>query len=616
MTERRRELLAEQLMEMYTRRSTIFFWLMLVQWTCAIGLALAWPPSESGPHLQVSTAVSLGGLLSVPAMVLATLRPDAVLTRHVMAMAQMGYSALFIHLTGGRLETHFHVFGSLAFLAFYRDWRVLLTGSVVIAAFHVLIVLCWPASALGPSSAEWWRVVEHSAWVLFVDIVLVLGAREGLREMRDVANSRAALEDSAASVEARVALRTTELEASREQYRTLIDTTHTLPWRWLRSERRFSSVGQNASTLLGCSAATWLEPGFWTERLHPADVAVVEQVWARERGNAGAVDLEFRLKHDDGSWVWVRSIVGAQHDDAAPMLQGIMLDVTVQKQLENELNQAQKLESVGRLASGIAHEINTPIQFVGDSIQFISDAFSGLLPLIASQQTLHRAALEGAVTPELIAEVTKAEEEADLDYVLENVPLALEQSVEGLERVATLVRSMKEFAHPDSKEKAAADLNRAIESTLVIARNEFKYVADVKTDFGDLPQVTCHLSELNQVFLNIIVNAAQAIGERVAGTSERGLIRIRTRMEAGQVEVAISDTGGGIPDAVRQKIFEPFFTTKPVGKGTGQGLAIARSVVVEKHKGTLTFETQPGVGTTFFIRIPCEGAEEVVQQAA
>ncbi|MDP3153604.1 MAG: ATP-binding protein [Archangium sp.] len=605
MNERRRKLLAEQLKEMYSRRSRIFFWLMLVQWAAAIVLTLTWPASGG----STSTAVILGGLIGVPAMLLAALRPDAVFTRHAMAVAQLGYSAVLSHLTGGHLETHFHVLGSLVFLAFYRDWGVLLTGTLMFGATHLFRAMVLPASALGPTNSQWWSVG-------FVLVVLMLGVREALREMREVANSRIAMEESAASVEARAAVRTAELEASREQYRTLIDTTHTLPWRWLRSERRFISVGQRASTLLGCSAETWLAPGFWKERLHPADVAVVDQVWARERGNAGAVDLEFRLKHDDGSWVWVRSIVGAQHDDTAPMLQGIMLDVTLQKQLENELNQAQKLESVGRLASGIAHEINTPIQFVGDSIQFISDAFSGLLPLIAAQQTLHRAALKSAVTPELIAEVTKAEEEADLDYVLENVPLALEQSVEGLERVATLVRSMKEFAHPDAKEKAAADLNRAIESTLVIARNEFKYVADVTTKFGDLPPVTCHLSELNQVFLNIIVNAAHAIGERVAGTSERGLIRIRTRMEGGQVEVAISDTGGGIPDAVRQKIFEPFFTTKPVGKGTGQGLAIARSVVVEKHQGTLTFETQPGVGTTFFIRIPCEGAEEVVQQAA
>jgi signal transduction histidine kinase len=178
--------------------------------------------------------------------------------------------------------------------------------------------------------------------------------------------------------------------------------------------------------------------------------------------------------------------------------------------------------------------------------------------------------------------------------------------VEGLGRVATLVRSMKEFAHPDQKQKAPADLNRAIASTLTIARNEYKYVADIETDYGELPPVPCHIGELNQVFLNLIVNAAHAIESAIHGTDRRGLIRVETRREDDLVRVSISDSGTGIPEEIRNRIFDPFFTTKDVGRGTGQGLAIARSVVVDKHAGTLTFDSELGRGTTFHVRLGVE----------
>jgi signal transduction histidine kinase len=163
---------------------------------------------------------------------------------------------------------------------------------------------------------------------------------------------------------------------------------------------------------------------------------------------------------------------------------------------------------------------------------------------------------------------------------------------------------MKEFAHPDQKEKVSADLNRALQTTLNIARNEYKYVADVATEFGDLPPVFCHVGDLNQVFLNLIVNAAHAIGDVVRQSGRKGTIRIRTSQEGGLARIDIADTGAGIPEAIRQRVFEPFFTTKEVGKGTGQGLAIARSIVVSKHGGTLMFESEVGKGTTFTIRLP------------
>ena len=284
-------------------------------------------------------------------------------------------------------------------------------------------------------------------------------------------------------------------------------------------------------------------------------------------------------------------------------------DISQAKQLEAELRQAQKLESVGRLASGIAHEINTPIQFVSDSCFFIKETLAAMFTLVRGYAALLAKSAPEPARHELLQEAAALEEEADLPYLLASAPKSIETMVDGLSRVAELVAGMKSFAHPDQKEKVLVDLNHALRSTLIIARNEYKYVADLETDLHEMPAVTCHAGEINQVILNIIVNAAHAIAERVRGTDRRGRIRICSRAEQSTVLISISDTGNGIPMDVRARIFDPFFTTKEVGRGTGQGLAIARAVVVEKHGGELSFETELGAGTTFHIRLPIAGGE-------
>jgi two-component system, NtrC family, sensor kinase len=284
-------------------------------------------------------------------------------------------------------------------------------------------------------------------------------------------------------------------------------------------------------------------------------------------------------------------------------IQGIARDITSRFIAEMEARQAQKLESVGRLAAGIAHEINTPIQFVSDNARFLQDSFASLQSILGKYRELCDAAARGSVSSGLLAELRRAEEESDCGYLIHEIPEAIAHTLEGVDRVATIVRAMKEFAHPESREMAAADLNKALLSTMTVARNELKYVADIETEFGDLPPVVCNVGDLNQVFLNLLVNAAHAIGE-VVKDGEKGRIRVRTSAECDQVLISVSDSGGGIPEAIRNKIFDPFFTTKEVGRGTGQGLAIARSVVVDRHKGSLTFESEVGKGTTFHIRLP------------
>jgi signal transduction histidine kinase len=282
-------------------------------------------------------------------------------------------------------------------------------------------------------------------------------------------------------------------------------------------------------------------------------------------------------------------------------------EMNARQHAEVELRHAQKLEAVGRLAAGIAHEINTPVQFVGDNIRFLKEANDDILLLIEHYRSALERVADDAFKAELIADVNQAEDDADLSYLVQHLPRALGATQEGLERIATIVRSMKEFAHPNQSEMVAMDLNQGIMTTLTIARSEYKNVAEIETELAEIPRVTCFPGDVNQAVLNIVVNAAHAIGDVVAGTDRKGRIKVRTEVVDDFVHVAISDTGCGIPREVQSLIFDPFFTTKEVGRGTGQGLAIARSIVVDKHGGTLTFETKTGEGTTFLLRLPLEG---------
>jgi PAS domain S-box-containing protein len=288
-----------------------------------------------------------------------------------------------------------------------------------------------------------------------------------------------------------------------------------------------------------------------------------------------------------------------------PAILAVVQDVTARKRLELELQSSQRLEAVGHLAAGIAHEINTPIQFVGDNLHFIQGAFENRQAAMGKYDCeLKRAVLAGEAPGSVLESWEKAQEAADMEYMAVEIPKALAQSLGGVERIATIVRAMKAFAHPGQREKVAADLNKALADTLTVARNELKYVANVETDFGDLPPVVCHLADLNQVFLNLLVNGAQAIGSVMKESGVKGQIRVKTRMDGNWVTVTISDTGCGIPEAIKSRVFDQFFTTKDVGRGTGQGLALARSIVVDKHGGRIAFEPNLPQGTTFVVSVP------------
>ncbi|MDR3752956.1 MAG: PAS domain S-box protein [Terracidiphilus sp.] len=325
-------------------------------------------------------------------------------------------------------------------------------------------------------------------------------------------------------------------------------------------------------------------------------------------GSVQSFESEFYRK--DGSRFWLAMSARAiREDGVVARYEGMSEDVTERKQLREQLLQAQKLESVGQLAAGIAHEINTPTQYIGDNVRFLKDAFLNLKGLLTSYEQCFSAVGKNQFFREPLEIAAAAADQADAPYLLEEIPKAIDQTLEGVGRVAALVNAMKEFSHPDVKEKSLLDLNRAIAGTITVARNEWKYVAELETDFDpSLPPVSCHPGEFNQVILNLIVNAAHAIGDVARqGGRKMGVIRVQTRKCADWAEIRIEDTGTGIPEKVRSRIFDPFFTTKEIGKGTGQGLAIARSVVVDKHGGSLHFETEEGRGTTFIVRLPYEG---------
>ena len=316
--------------------------------------------------------------------------------------------------------------------------------------------------------------------------------------------------------------------------------------------------------------------------------------------------FETTHRRSDGSEYQAQVHLQLSRKTEPPLFVAIITDITDRKNLELQLMQAKKMESIGQLAAGIAHEINTPAQFVGDNTRFIQDAFGDLLGLSGSYKKLFDAVKGEVVTPELIEEVDASIKSADIEYLSDEIPTAIDQSLEGITRISNIVRAMKEFSHPGSKDRETADLNKAIMNTITVASNEWKYIADVETHLEDgLPSVPCFQQEINQVILNLIVNAAHAIeAGREEGNSDKGVITIATRSLDGEVEIRISDTGCGIPDEIIDRIFDPFFTTKEVGKGTGQGLAMAFKTVVDLHQGHLGVESTPGQGATFIIRLP------------
>lgn len=352
------------------------------------------------------------------------------------------------------------------------------------------------------------------------------------------------------------------------------------------------------------------QPGSrWDSIVHPDDVEALRCGSAAARLEPQAHAAECRIERTDGSFRRHSVSFTPVCADDGRLQQWIVIATDIEEnaevqRAEVEAGHALKLESLGRLAAGLAHEINTPIQFVGDNTRFLAEAYQDMLDLLLVYRACMAPTMGEVNWDERIRRAQEAERKADVEYLAAEIPHAVSQSLEGTERVASLVRAMKLFSYKDSTEPAYADLNEAIRTTLTVARNEVKYVADVVLQLGELPDVRCHLGDLNQVFLNLLVNAADALTD----TGERGEIRISSATAGPTAVIRFADNGPGIPESIQQSIFEPFFTTKEIGKGTGQGLALARAVM-EKHGGSIEVRSAIGEGTEFVLRLPIDGKQ-------
>jgi PAS domain S-box-containing protein len=358
------------------------------------------------------------------------------------------------------------------------------------------------------------------------------------------------------------------------------------------------------------------------------DPAFMAEIQAGLRAGR-TMPFEQQVIRPDGSSFWLGVSVRPLYDDTGNFTHSVAVgaDITAKRiethkkqELQDkllaemkererigiELQLSQKLESVGRLAAGIAHEINTPIQYVGDSVHFLRSAFDDFDKLFDSMNRAAGTLPEGAQREAYKHELAELERKYDVEYLRSEVPKAFTRTFDGVERVTNIVKAMKEFAHPDANEQNAVDLLHALETTLLVASNEYKYVAKVRTEFAELPQVVCNVGELNQVFLNLIVNAAHAIKDS-GKDSDSGEIIIRAAAEGDQAVICVSDNGCGVPKENLSKLYDPFFTTKEVGRGTGQGLAISHAIVVDKHGGEISVSSEVGVGTRFTVKLPLAG---------
>lgn len=882
---RAQQLTEERVKTVRFQTNWLFALLLILQLAATIITAIvytpkAWAGSFAQPHIHLYAAIGIGTLLTVVPLYLIARFPKRYSTQITVSIAQGLYSALLIHLAGGRIETHFHIFGSLALLAFYRDWKTLIPATVVVAVDHFGRGMFWPQSVFGVQTASSFRALEHALWVVFIDIFLIYSCIRGRQDISAMAEVRAGLENSASKTEKEVHERTAELAESESFLRSILNSQSALlaiidakglvigtnsawdgywadadgyakiseganyldvcdgldgpkyegairvadairsvlngeseqesvvySWEdqdgqhWFRAdvtslftaksgaviahhditeqiqkniqlEQTYSELSRlalvaertdNAVVITDRSGVIeWVNDGFTrltdysmdevvgkkhgTFLIGPAtDPETVEEMrigletgtgynvevinynksgepyWigmeltpvrdaqgelerfiAVERDITREVILRQKLvaetelmnaileaipfqvywKNDDlefegcntafANYVGCNSreeVIGCDEhqigqlppdsidafvEDATVMrtgepiiddprtwempngeardllvskiplndqkgnstgVVGLFIDITRRNQLENQLLQAQKLESIGQLAAGIAHEINTPAQYVGDNTRFLRDEFQGILKVIDNYTSQLDTSAPNKNWEERAAEIKQTLEEVDYEFIRDEIPQAIEQSLEGIERITTIVRAMKDFSHPGSSQKELVDLNQAIDSTATVCSNRWKYAADLEFDFEDsMPHVPCFLGEFNQVILNLIVNAADAIAEQNAESGDKGKIIVKTSTDGDDAIITIQDNGPGMPEKVQAKIFDPFFTTKVVGKGTGQGLAISQDVIVQKHGGTIDVQSKEGEGTTFTVRLPLSNT--VVQEEA
>lgn len=601
---REEQLFADQIKHIASRTDRVFAWLMVVQFLAGIIWALTLSPytyigTIQKVHPHIWSAVFLGGLISFPPALLGFLRPGDARNKWVMAVSQMLMGALLIHLSGGRIETHFHVFGSLAFLALYRDWRVLIPATLVVASDHILRGIFYPMSIYGiPSGAEL-RFIEHAIWVICEDIVLFASCRAAVKEMRSVASRQAELEAVNAHIEALVVQRSDALTAAEFRYSEIF--SNSLDGIVLIDKNKcVVESNPTASLLLGTNLETKSLP--FSSFFQPEDRTRIEAAFD---GTLQNKRNEFFLIREEQEPIPVELGITSIAVKGVTTYAAFLRDLSQQRKLESKLFQAQKMESIGHMATGIAHEINTPNQYIGDNVRFVADSWRPISNLLDEYRDILSA---NAVEEAQLTRLKQLEKQADLEFNQIEIPAALEQAFEGVRRVENIIRAMKGFAHTGGGFDSDISLNRIVTGSCLISRNEWKYVAELEEDLDpNLPLISANSGELGQVVVNLVVNAAHAVKD--ANRGSEGFIRVKTYIHDGRVVLEVTDNGVGISNEIKNRIFEPFFTTKGVGIGTGQGLAITHAVIVERHRGEIEIDSVLGEGTTIRIKLPLVSEE-------
>ncbi len=585
------------------RTDRMFAVLLTLQWLAGIAAAYwisptAWAGTTSQTHPHVWAAVLLGGAISALPIVLALTQPGHVSTRYTVAVGQMLMGSLLIHLTGGRIETHFHVFGSLAFLSFYRDWRVLVPATLIVAADHFLRGVFWPQSVYGVLTVSEWRWLEHAGWVLFENTFLVIAIRRSVSEMWDIAERTAESEDLNAELERRVLERTVQLRtANRElgakvvehssaeealrdseaRYRLLFESNPFPMWVYDLETLGFLAVNDAALHRYGYSRAEFLTMAI--KDIHPAEdvpalLANVSRVF-KGLDEAGA----WRHQLKDGTIIDVEissyplTFAGRQSELV------LASDITARKQAEEalrqseeQLRQSQKMEAVGKLAGGVAHDFNN-----------LLTAITGY-----SDLSLRRLKPDEPLYHNLV-EIKKAGE-----------------------RAAGLTRQLLALSRKQILQPKVLDLNQIIFETNKMLQRLIGEDIDLLVGLApDLGKIKADPSQIEQVLLNLSVNARDAMpqgGKLTIETTDVYLdedyVGRHAAVRAGHyVVLAVSDTGCGMDAATQARIFEPFFTTKEVGKGTGLGLSTVYGIV-KQSGGNVYVYSEVGHGTTFKVYLP------------
>jgi PAS domain S-box-containing protein len=392
---------------------------------------------------------------------------------------------------------------------------------------------------------------------------------------------------------------------SEKRYRILFETANDAIF--LLEGNRVVDCNRKALEMFGCTSEEILGKCPWdfsADVQHDGSLSRERITEFLDRASGGSPQFfEWRYIGKNGIPIDTEVSLNSLEHAGKSFMQSVIRDVTKRKKIEFQLLQSEKMASIGQLAAGVAHEINNPTGYVKSNLETMSEYFAGLLGILSHYRQLlacvrglaEKTGADGDIPP-LLAKIESLEREIDVDYILKDTPALIRESLEGTERIKEIVKSLKNFAHPGEDRFVNSNINDSIESTLNIVWNELKYKATVNKDYGELPQVQCYPQQLKQVFMNMLVNAAQAI-------KTKGEITIRTRSLGGSVEISISDTGVGIPQENIGRVFDPFFTTKEVGKGTGLGLNVAYNII-EKHHGSIDVTSQVGEGTTFTVRLP------------